>query len=212
MISIEQIKAARALLGWTQEELANRAGLSKPAVNTLERRIANPKVETMSAIQKAMEEAGVAFTDGPGVKLVSSVIKTEVWEGENALLRLVQDIYDTLNRSGGRLMISGVEEKRYKEFGGPLILKEIDKRLKAGIDTRLLIQEGDKDLIEPVDHYRWIPKAFFPKTPTYIYDDKYAILLWGPPKKVVLVKNKEIAESFAEQFLALWEAGQKPEL
>jgi len=81
MISIEQIKAARALLGWTQDDLARAAGLSKPSVNTLERRIANPKIDTLQAIQRALEEAGVEFTDGPGVKLRSAVLKTEVFEG-----------------------------------------------------------------------------------------------------------------------------------
>ena len=34
--------------------------------------------------------------------------------------------------------------------------------------------------------------------------NKYAIFLWGPPKKVVIIENAEIAESFRQQFLAHW--------
>ena len=36
MITIEQLRAARGLLGWSQSELAERAGLSLPTVKRLE--------------------------------------------------------------------------------------------------------------------------------------------------------------------------------
>lgn len=205
MISIEQIKAARALLDWTQEDLAQAAGLSKPAVNTLERRISRPKQSTLEAIQKALENGGVAFTEGPGVKLKSTVLKTHVFEGEDSLLRLVYDIFDTLNGTDQTLMISGIEEEKFRDIGGPNILKEVEKRIKHGIKTQLLCCEGDKNFIEPLEHYRWMPKEIFPLTPTYVYGDKYAIYIWGPPKKVVIVENRDVAEVYRRQFQAWWD-------
>src|ERR1700733_12407397 len=108
MISIEQIKAARALLDWTQDELAKAAGVSKPLINTLERRIANPKVDTLNAIQKALEKAGVEFTEGPGVKLQSSVLKTQIFEGDDALVRLCWDMFDTVVNTEKELLLSGI--------------------------------------------------------------------------------------------------------
>jgi transcriptional regulator with XRE-family HTH domain len=210
MISIEQIKAARALLGWTQEELAAASGLSKPSINTLERRIANPKVETLVAIQQALEKAGVEFTEGPGVKLQSSVLKTQIFEGDDALVRLCRDIFDTLVDTDKELMISGIAEQKYRDWGGKRVLAEIDRRVKHGIKTKLLSCEGDTNFIEPVHHYRWMKKEFFPTAPTYIYDNKYAIFLWGPPKKVVLVENADIAESYRQQFLAHWVNAKVP--
>ncbi len=210
MISVEQIKAARALLEWTQEELAEAASLSKPSINTLERRIANPKVETVEAIQRAFETAGVEFLEGPGVRLRSSVLKAQIFEGSDSLLRLLHDIFETLVGTEKELMISGIEEEKYKNFGGPRIIEQIDKRIKYGIKTKLLSCEGDTNFIEPLEHYRWVPKQFFSKTPYYVYDNKYAILLWGPPQKVVLIENAEIADSYREQFLAHWEAGIVP--
>lgn len=212
MISVEQIKAARALLEWTQEDLARAARLSKPAVNTLERRISNPKLATLDAIQKALEKAGVAFTEGPGVKLKSEVLKTQIFEGEDSLLRLIRDIFETLYGTDKELMISGIEEEKYKNLADPRILKEVDKRIKHGIKTKLLSCEGDTNFLEPIEHYKWLPKKFFPLTPYYIYDNKYAIFLWGPPKKVVLIENAEIAEIYRQQFLALWEVATRPRL
>ncbi len=210
MISIEQIKAARALLDWTQDDLATESGLSKPAINTLERRLANPRVETMASIQKALERAGVEFTDGSGVKLRTSALKTVVFEGEDALIRLYHDIFSTLLGTGQEVLISGIDEEKYRFLGGARVLDEIEKRLKHNIPDRILIKEGDTNFIEPVSHYRWVPEAFFPTVPTYIYDNKYAIFLWGPPQKVVLIENAEIAESFRQQFLGLWDAAKIP--
>jgi hypothetical protein len=47
-------------------------------------------------------------------------------------------------------------------------------------------------------------KEYFSTTPFYVYDNKYAIILWGPPQKVVLIENNEIAECYRKQFLAHW--------
>jgi transcriptional regulator with XRE-family HTH domain len=210
MISIEQIKAARALLDWTQEDLADAAGLSKPLINTLERRIANPKVETLAAIQRALESAGVEFTEGPGVKLQSSVLKTQIFEGSDALVRLCHDMFDTLVGTGKELMISGLVEPKFRDRGGIRILNEIERRTKHGIKTKLLSCEGDTTFLAPREEYRWMKKENFPTVPTYIYDNKYAVFLWGPPQKVVIIENAEIAESFRKQFLVHWQAAKAP--
>ena len=206
VISVEQIKAARSLIEWTQEDLARESGVSKASINTLERRISNPRKETLVAIQQTLEAAGVEFTEGPGVKLNSAVLKTQIFEGSDSLLRLVRDIFETLNGTDNELMISGIEEGKYSQMGGEKIVAEIEKRIKHNIKTKLLCCEGDTNFIEPKSHYRWVPKKFFSKTPFYVYDNKYAILLWGPPQKVVLIENAEIAECYKEQFLALWDA------
>jgi transcriptional regulator with XRE-family HTH domain len=74
LITIQQIRAARGLLGWSQTELANRAGLSLPTVKRVEAG-AGPHVsdEARRRIQKALEAGGAQFVSenggGPGVRL-----------------------------------------------------------------------------------------------------------------------------------------------
>ena len=68
----EQFRAARALLGWSQTNLAQRAGMSLPTVKRFETgRGANVSPEARQALQAALETAGVEFTNGdaPGVRL-----------------------------------------------------------------------------------------------------------------------------------------------
>jgi len=74
VITIEQIRAARGLLGWSQSELAKRAGLSLPTVKRVEAGT-GPRVsdEARARIQKALELGGVHFIaengGGPGLRL-----------------------------------------------------------------------------------------------------------------------------------------------
>ncbi len=67
-----QIRAARALLGWSQTELAKAARLSRPTIDRAERTQAVSD-DALATMRKAMEKAGVIFQDengeGPGVRL-----------------------------------------------------------------------------------------------------------------------------------------------
>lgn len=79
-VSIRQIKAARALLGWSQATLADRSGVSLPTIKRLEAADVQDDIggrpETIAAITDALEAAGVTFiaegettTGGPGARL-----------------------------------------------------------------------------------------------------------------------------------------------
>jgi transcriptional regulator with XRE-family HTH domain len=65
VITPAQIRAARALLGWTQATLAERCNLSGMAIKNIEREAADPKLSTLNAIATALGKGGVVFL-GPG--------------------------------------------------------------------------------------------------------------------------------------------------
>ena len=56
MITVSQIRAGRAMLGWSQKELAEKSGLSPNSLNNLERSVGSPRLETVEAVQAALEE------------------------------------------------------------------------------------------------------------------------------------------------------------
>lgn len=63
-----QIRAARGLLDWTQEDLAQKSGVSSRTVKRLEegQGFAAGQHESVALIQQAMERAGVVFLSEPG--------------------------------------------------------------------------------------------------------------------------------------------------
>ena len=76
MITAEQIKAARALLGWSQPQLVAASGVSLPTIVRMEGS-AGPgrsSASNVDAVRQSLEKAGVTFlaadeAGGPGVRL-----------------------------------------------------------------------------------------------------------------------------------------------
>ena len=66
MISNLQVRAARALLGWSQQKLADEAGVSAITVKRLEAsdEVFQARFETVMKIKTAVEAAGVVFRTG----------------------------------------------------------------------------------------------------------------------------------------------------
>lgn len=73
----EQIRAARALLGWTAADLAKASGVSYPTIQRMDaaKGQVSGRHDTVEAIRRALEAQGVQFLEGgqvaagPGVAL-----------------------------------------------------------------------------------------------------------------------------------------------
>jgi predicted transcriptional regulator len=62
-----QIRAARALLDWSQQDLVEQSGVSRPVIQRLERGITDARGSTTRAIRDAFFRRGVEFvTDADG--------------------------------------------------------------------------------------------------------------------------------------------------
>ncbi|OCJ70577.1 XRE family transcriptional regulator [Agrobacterium tumefaciens] len=74
MITARQSRAARALLGWNQETLADKALVSLTALKRVESENGLPVHEsTRDQVRRALEEAGIVFLNsdqGEGVMIV----------------------------------------------------------------------------------------------------------------------------------------------
>nr|WP_109578574.1 helix-turn-helix transcriptional regulator [Aminobacter sp. AP02] len=69
----EQIRAARALINWTREDLAKASGVTVRTLARIERSENAPREATLTALCAALEGAGVEFIpengSGPGVRM-----------------------------------------------------------------------------------------------------------------------------------------------
>ena len=73
-ITAEQCRAARALLRWSQPQLADATGIARETIAHFERGARIPHASNLKIIRAALEAAGVIFiegddTVGPGVQL-----------------------------------------------------------------------------------------------------------------------------------------------
>ena len=67
MISSRQIKAARALLGWKGQDLADKSGVGVATLRRYEAQNGIPNANTfvLKAIKDCLEEAGILFSGDP---------------------------------------------------------------------------------------------------------------------------------------------------
>ena len=76
MITSAQCRAARGLLDWSQQKLADLAGVGIVTIRQLEGENQQPRRATLAVVRTALEAAGVEFIDenggGAGVRLRKS--------------------------------------------------------------------------------------------------------------------------------------------
>lgn len=80
MITSSQLRAARALLGWDQKQLAERSGLSLPTIQRMESSndLVRGNVDSLTKIMSAVSDAGIeligesvaSIGQGRGVRLI----------------------------------------------------------------------------------------------------------------------------------------------
>jgi transcriptional regulator with XRE-family HTH domain len=208
-ITVKQIKAARGLLDWTQDDLAKKSGIALTTINNLERYVGAPRKFTLDTLRMTFEREGVEFTEGPGVRLSENIINIEVFDGHEAPIRLLNDRLETLMAQGEKEFLAhlGHHWDGYQDE-----IQHHAKILKQNkISWRALIRQGDTNFVKEDLHcYRWIPRALFAQMPYYIYGDKYAMVLWGDITRVIIIRNKIVTEAMKRQFEVNWESGKIP--
>jgi transcriptional regulator with XRE-family HTH domain len=65
MLQVAQIRAARALLGWRQDDIAEAAKISVATIRRIESQeeLSTGNVSTLLKIQAAFEQAGIQFIE-----------------------------------------------------------------------------------------------------------------------------------------------------
>jgi transcriptional regulator with XRE-family HTH domain len=212
MISIKQIRAARGLLNWTQKDLADKAGISREGVKNIENGISNPRKETLLQIQSAFVGHGVDFIAGDGVRMADATV--HVLHGEESLMELWDDIYETVIATDRReILIANCSEPTHMSKKITDYLEVHLARLKeAKIKECILCCEGDTNFLAPITAYRWVPKENFCDSPTFIYGDKVAMLIWGPPTKITIIHDSQYAEGIRAMFKFSWERAKLPDV
>ncbi|MBI4030050.1 MAG: helix-turn-helix transcriptional regulator [Proteobacteria bacterium] len=207
MATIEQIRAARALLGWSQQDLADRAGLSQTGIARIENGAHKPNSQTLSKIIHALGKEGVTFTEKGLEKDDYPVYYTSGKNHEQAYLRLLEDAYEHLRSiKNPELLVMFADDSV-----SPPAVNGMYRRIRAdGIKMRQLIKEGNTHIVGPLEEYRYIPKDFFINRVTLVYGNRIANESADVCRGVIRVDpvNANIQRNM---FNVLWRVLKKPE-
>jgi transcriptional regulator with XRE-family HTH domain len=206
MIDFRQIRAARALLNWSQADLAQAAQMATSSIKNIESENSTARKETLALIHDAFDRNGIEFLPGTGVRLKNDIVA--VHDGKNATAALLDSIYAHAQTSVDReVCIIGLDETFSVETDGLLLLaNHIDRLTKAGIRERILTCEGDTRFLNAPESYRWLPRQYFTRNaPIYIYGDRIAIHTGSLKRRTVIVEQRALAMHLRMLFALLWD-------
>lgn len=139
-------------------------------------------------------------------KQVKEKVIVETYKGGNVVRIALRDIINKLKESGGKVLCTAVDE--FVPLSQHKIVCEQYERdmIRFNIKERVIIKEGVKGFFKKgTSVYRSIPKKFFNPNPVQIYGDNVQTLVWGNPDYLIIIRSKDVAESYTKQFELLWE-------
>ncbi len=209
IITAAQLRAARGLLDWTRSELAKASGLSPETIKNIEHGIYTPQEATIKAILDTFAQNDVEFTENEGVRKRDDIIS--IIEGQDCYLRLLHHI-----ENAAKNPITGVENSTKEilfmyvknELSPPEVVAADLRLRKLGCKFRSIIEKGDTYALYPLDEYRCIPSEYFSNEVHVIYGDRVATLI-NKREKVVILRNRNIADVMSKAFNFMWNACEK---
>jgi DNA-binding XRE family transcriptional regulator len=204
-INPDQIRAARALLKWSQNDLAIRSGVSLPTIANIEVEKQQASTTTQDKLAAAFDEAGIELIEG-GVRKRQDIV--HILEGDDCYLRMLDEAYLALATTKGEILFSASNERRTPTD----VLEKFRLMRRGGVHFRSLIQDQDTYLMGPINEYRWMIESLFVNSDVKaIYGDCVAYLMtWKDRKRVIILKDTRIADEQRRLFNYIWDQSIQP--
>ncbi|MCB9965157.1 MAG: helix-turn-helix transcriptional regulator [Rhodospirillales bacterium] len=203
MITLIQIKAARALLSWTQENLAQAARLSLPAINNLERGLTTPRRETLISIENALTQAGIDFIDQRGVKLRPPELETQIIEGPDWLKKYDDIIISHMNGPDDEICQFSCDERLWMTYGGTTNHHYIVHRNRVHFKERILVPQNQSFVTNLQSVYRYHNDQLFKDVSWQVFGPYVSQIVWRR-QQIILTRSVALAEAQLAIFNELW--------
>ncbi len=194
IISLEQIKAGRALLKWTQKDLAKHARLNNDQVHNLEAGRSR-SLDVIEAIHNIFLINWLEFISGGVIKKdISSYVL-------NSYMDLLNDICLEMPE-GGEVLKHCVDDNRSTQE----VVNKVTEMRNSGIKERLTISDKNDYITGNNEDYRKISSEYVSNSEVIIiYNNKVAFFTDG---KVIVISNSNLASVFKNQFEYWWKRGE----
>ena len=208
-ITVQQIKAARALLDWDQQALADHAGLQVHQIRTLETERAKSS-KVIEAVYKTFVDHGLGFIDDGVTK---RRFEMKVLHGQTGFWAFYDDIYETVRQHGGRILVSNVEETVFWKWLGDYRIIHRERMEKLNNFTqKILVKEGTQNLLTNyhTTSFALLSSTQFTGVPFYLYGTKLAIINFEENDvQVFIIDHPNISVAYEKTFYALWDSAKK---
>ena len=136
-------------------------------------------------------------------------VLVEVYEGKEGLRTVFKETIESSKETKKEFLIFGAISGHLRELDPIYHERYYKEREKYKIKTRYIFIEGEKHPIAPYSQYKYLPKIYKSFVATAIHGDEVSFWLLTKPEIVILIKSKELAETYRSNFEALWKIAKK---
>ncbi|MBU6234375.1 MAG: helix-turn-helix domain-containing protein [Alphaproteobacteria bacterium] len=207
MITPSQIRAARAHLDLSQDEVASKCGITKYTLSNIERGANDPSGRSLELIKSFFERSGIRFTADNGIRYLEQDVIC--LEGSDGFRYFMEDVYETLSKKPGTYCVSNVDENNWVKWLGAEEARVLCDKIAniENIRAHILVKEGDNFTFAEHAEYRYLPgDLFYDNTSFYVYGDKLALIHFDPDNVTVrLLSNRYFSAGFKLMFYRFWD-------
>jgi transcriptional regulator with XRE-family HTH domain len=214
-LSSGQLRAARALINMTQDQLAERSGVAIDAIRRFESGYTKKLQEkSESALIHALQDR-IEFLDNEGLRL--QPIGVEIFQGPERFEEFYTFLYDHLDRFGGDVCLSVANEKLFQDLRDPACFEKHRQRMwdlhnSGKMRFRVLTAESRYFGKDTYVEYRYESQQSTSPTAFYAFGNCLALVSFdhNPAPYVVLHKAGPFAEAYRTAFEIAWKNGRRP--
>ena len=208
LITSSQCRAARALLDWSQPDLAKRCDMHVQTISNFEHNNGSPSKNTLLAVQQVLENAGIELTDNNGVR--ESERRLRFFKGQQGFREFYNDIYETIGhrKKTEITLYNGVSAQVLGSLGQEFFAMHVERMIaiKNKFRFRCIVEVGDEKYIgTKYCEYKHCPSNYFKNKTIYTYATKVALVDFDEDVSVMLFDQPEFAETQLQSFNLAWE-------
>lgn len=132
----------------------------------------------------------------------------ELHKGKRVYRTLLKDIIASLRRHDTVYLI-GIDEKVLTAEVEPIYVKQyLNTIASKKIKEKIIIKRGGERLANKNLDYRELDAQCLGNTAQIIYGNTVALFIHGTPYYLIVIKNKEVAQTYKKQFRILWDCAR----
>ena len=123
----------------------------------------------------------------------------ELYKGKEGLKTVLQDV---LKKGRDYCVMGSIKQfEEVLEYALPSFLKKIEE---SGIKERILCDKKESIVKIKTGTYRFLDGSYLFPSSFWIYENKVALFIWNVPYFIIVINNKEVAQTYQNYFDFFW--------
>ena len=213
IVSAAQVRAARAILDWGQEDLSRASGLSLNTIRKIENGHISPRTSTSSALRRSIEDVGLELLDDDGVKRRDDLVN--VYKGMDGYRKFWHQLLMDLRESAHTVALALHSPETLSWFFSDQNIYALDvlNRPTIAASVKCLISDNEvSPFLRPSFELRLTQRQNAIPLPWLICGNRYSIIAhvdMGSPPYFVSFRIPQASRAFMVEYQQAWKVGQR---